>query len=450
MARAPLVAALLAASACGPNASDERDSCRIALVEVAAYQAVKTTLAREGEPGLSPAELIAGWPVLFRAFVRPDSALPAGPVEARLTLRGPAGDTILLDRKEVDRASADAALSSTFNFEAPTAALRDGATWSVAITSPAGCHDDRRARFPSTGQEPLRTRRTGVLKLRLIPIRYEADGSGRLPDMSEAQIERYRAQLLSLFPAEGVEIAVREPVSTAIDLGVPAGWMLLLDALRDVRSKDEPPADVYYFGLVAPAVNVGTYCQKSCVAGLSFIADASAVPARVGVGIGFSGGTSADAMAHELGHMHGRLHAPCDANTDIDPHYPHPRGEVGAWGYDATARSLTPPTRKDLMGYCAPRWISAYTFRALADRIALVSTGGSRPAVPPMMGSWRTLLRAPDGKTRWGEPVTGVRFGSRDVIEVQTEGGTPGRPIDVFRSDLSDGSRLYLVPASAW
>jgi hypothetical protein len=34
---------------------------------------------------------------------------------------------------------------------------------------------------------------------------------------------------------------------------------------------------------------------------------------------------------------------------------------------------LLPPTRKDLMSYCAPRWVSGYTFQALAQRIALVA-----------------------------------------------------------------------------
>jgi hypothetical protein len=95
------------------------------------------------------------------------------------------------------------------------------------------------------------------------------------------------------------------------------------------------------------------------------------MPARqVGVSIGFRGETSVFALLHELGHLHGRRHAPCDATADLDPAFPDPRGEVGVWGYDALTDELTPPSRKDLMGYCGPRWISPYTQRALPERRA--------------------------------------------------------------------------------
>ena len=95
-----------------------------------------------------------------------------------------------------------------------------------------------------------------------------------------------------------------------------------------------------------------------------------------GVATTFGAGTSvaqpvSDIMAHELGHNFGLQHAPCGNPDHVDPHYPRTDGRIGDWGYIPTTRGglMVPPDRYDLMAYCSPRWISAFSFtKALRAR----------------------------------------------------------------------------------
>jgi Big-like domain-containing protein len=78
-------------------------------------------------------------------------------------------------------------------------------------------------------------------------------------------------------------------------------------------------------------------------------------------------------LAHELGHNMGRKHTPCGNPLDPDLNYPYPGGSDGESGADLYTWSIngTFPAEKpgattfDLMGYCAPRWISDFTYEAL-------------------------------------------------------------------------------------
>lgn len=69
-------------------------------------------------------------------------------------------------------------------------------------------------------------------------------------------------------------------------------------------------------------------------------------------------------MTHELGHLFGLNHAPCGNPDNIDPYYPRTDGRIGDWGYVAasTGAGLVRPNLYDLMSYCTPSWISAYSF----------------------------------------------------------------------------------------
>jgi hypothetical protein len=78
-------------------------------------------------------------------------------------------------------------------------------------------------------------------------------------------------------------------------------------------------------------------------------------------------------LAHELGHNMGRKHTPCGNPLDPDLTYPYAGGSDGESGEDLYTWSLngTFPTEKpgattfDLMSYCAPRWISDFTYETL-------------------------------------------------------------------------------------
>ena len=54
-----------------------------------------------------------------------------------------------------------------------------------------------------------------ALKIVIVPVKYDADGSGRLPDVSATQIELYRKAFHAMYPAKKVEVTVRAPWSYA-------------------------------------------------------------------------------------------------------------------------------------------------------------------------------------------------------------------------------------------
>lgn len=64
-------------------------------------------------------------------------------------------------------------------------------------------------------------------------------------------------------------------------------------------------------------------------------------------------------------------HAPCGDAGGVDREYPHNEGSIGIWGYYIPAQQLLDPqVFKDIMGYCAPVWISDYHFdRATTHRL---------------------------------------------------------------------------------
>ena len=65
---------------------------------------------------------------------------------------------------------------------------------------PSHCAGMARTRFPRAGELALRPRPVGPLRVLLVPLRYDADGSGRLPDTSPAQLQAFHDALLAMFP----------------------------------------------------------------------------------------------------------------------------------------------------------------------------------------------------------------------------------------------------------
>jgi hypothetical protein len=428
--------------------------CPIELAEVALYQGVKVTLARGDAAVPSPsAPVIEGRPALVRVFVTPGAAAPAEETTVRLSLASAAGVRTYEGRRMVAAASSDDSLDSTFDFDVAAAELTPEAALSVEIV---GCEGLPQARFPAAGQAALHPAHTGTLRVVLVPVRYDTDGSGRLPDTSEAQLARYRAQLLAMYPVAAVELTLHEPVGTSLAVTAGTGWSELLESVRALRAKEHPTEDIYYYGAIAPAASNGAYCGSGCITGISYRASARNPQSRASVGIGFTGQGAVEAMAHEIGHAHGRAHAPCGGPKDVDGAYPYPNAEIGVWGYDGRQpRRLIPPASKDIMGYCGPRWLSDYTFRGLADRSALVNARDDAP-VARVAGAltasaagrrWRVLLVDAAGTPRWGLNAEGPPPGDAVLAELLDEAGGSLGSIEVHAVELADSDeRVYWVP----
>jgi hypothetical protein len=434
-------------------------ACDVELGEVALYQAVKITLGDDGVTKTSlSTDVIAKRPALVRAFVKPGPGWINREAMVRLALRSSTSVHTYYDRKVIGEASTDADLNSTFNFEVPGTAIAENLTYVVDIVGPTSCmREPASTRLPAKSVGVLKARNSGVLKVRLVPVRYDADGSGRMPDVSPKQVAIYRDYLMSLYPVQRVDVTVRSTVGTSDRLTATAGWSELLDAIRDLRSQDRQPSDVYYYGLVNPADSFAAYCKQSCIGGIAFNAPANGAMYRSGVGLGFSGSsTTTEAMAHEIGHEHGRGHSPCGTTNGTEPDYPVAEGGIGAWGYDLISKVLySPLERKDLMGYCKPRWISDYTYQQLAVRSSLINvTSSTRALLADTSGptNWRVLMLGPGGVPRWGLPATlaageAPPVEGRERAEILDKNGQFITSVEAYRTPVGDaGESTLLVP----
>lgn len=399
----------------------------LSITDVAVFQAVKVPVVTAGAavaPSARNAPVIVGRPALVRVYVTPDPAYDGAPVTAELRLvDGTSRLPIVKDTKSIASASTDADVASTFNFEVPAESLPAGVSYQVLLTSKSGKvpNGTSAARFPSDGGvQSLDAQASGKLKIVIVPVKYDYDGSGRTPDVSAAQLERYRQTFMAQYAVTDVEVTTREPWSYASAIAATgSGFSQVLDAVMELRKADSAATDVYYYGALAPTPSFKAFCARGCVTGLSTVVENVRTSfLRASVGVGFAGQDSANTAAHEIGHAHGRGHAPCGGAKNVDASFPYADGATGVWGYDILTKTFISPTEgRDLMGYCPNEWVSDYTFSALFTRIAAVNgaapsstgaAGGASQGPGQAFAASQTFRMAKveaDGSVSWGGDV---------------------------------------------
>ena len=377
----------------------------LSISEVAVFQAVKVPVVKDGAlvaTGSRKAPVVANRQGLIRVYVTPESSWKPREVTVELRL-GAEGVTfpVIRETKTISAASTDEDASSTFNLEVPAESLPPGVTFQVALTAPDG--DDAatagtsKSRFPSDGGiEKLGTELSGKLRVVLVPVKYDADGSGRVPGVGEKELALYKSWLMKLYPTSEVDLTARAPFAWSSTISSNGGgFSQVLRAITQLRQEDKVEKDVYYYGLLTPSDSMQSYCRGGCVTGLSPVVDnPSASGMRASIGIGFANNESASTLAHELGHAHGRLHAPCGGPQGVDPRFPHQGGGIGAWGYDIFSKTLISPAKgRDIMGYCRNEWVSDYTYNAFFDRIAAVNEEQKMVVTPSPLAAAKQAAR---------------------------------------------------------
>lgn len=433
----------------------------LAISKVTLNQAVEASLSASN-PGVP---IVAGRGGLVRVSVKPGSSWQPRDVVAELALaRGDGELPPMHARQQVTGESEDGDLSTTFDFELPDELVSEDLSLSVSLREASGVRQGRArssAVFPVRGRAAVGAERVGALRMVLVPIRYAADGSKRLPDLGAAQIALHREALRSRYPVPDVELRVREPIEFGGTVDANGeGWGEVLQHLLAQRSQDRAEgladANEYFYGVIAPAPGFAEYCGQSgsCLLGLSAPdSDADSEFARGSVGLGFAGPDFAETLAHEMGHAHGRLHAPCAPFgfiQNVDPSYPYPAGEIGTWGYDRATQSLLPPSSSyDLMGYCRPAWVSDYTWRGLFERIAQVNAaaagggggGGAQAMAMVAVDGHGSLRRGP--AVNLFERPRGLPF---EVEVFAANGGAPRRERAAFFAYSHLPGGFLLIP----
>lgn len=374
----------------------------LVITEIAAFQGPKVTLEKDGvKNGARKAPVIAARPGVVRVYVKPAADWAPREVVATLNLESGAGKKVLSDKKTLSAPSIDDDLGTTFNFDIGVDVIAPDTTYSVDLKTEPGQTaggDTAAAQYPGDGsKESLDAQGTGEkLQIKIVPVKYNADGSGRLPDTSEGQLELYRKSFQRMYPSRQVEITVRDPYnwSSAIQRN-GTGFDQLLNGILRLRQTDGAPKGTYYFGAFAAASTFMGWCQGGCVAGLSPLAQNPADTwTAASVGVGWPGEFSTGSAVHEVGHGHGRNHSPCSpgglAIQGVDKAYPYAGAQLGVWAYDVESKIMVSPTKnKDFMGYCDPTFVSDYTFGALATRMGYVY--GAKFMIPGPAQTYRMI-----------------------------------------------------------
>ncbi len=459
-------------------------SLSLAITDVALFQAVRVPILRAGAVVTSRAiPVIAGRRAVVRVYVTPEAGYSPGSISGELTVRRGGAQTVVTDRRYIETASREQVASGVFAFEVPAEMIDADTRLSVRLLTPGGADVATgtldRARFPYDGSEhAVAAVDGGPIEVTLVPFRWNADGSGRLPDTSVGQVESFRAALQAMYPVRDVSVDVRAPVDWRgglLDSG-DADFGALLSALRALRFEDDAPNARYYYGMIAPAEYFDTYCSLRCVLGQSYPALVPEDPeGRVAAGVAFGVDSDARTFVHELGHSHGRAHSPCGGAFGVDESFPYAQGTLGVWGYDARRRAFIPSSAFDFMGYCTPDWVSDYTYVALWERIVavnwIVSPRGLAPSTlaqrplrhrvlrfgAAMAPAWLDALDhfpVPEGRAtlRWRDaagrvlrasPARADRLSDSDETHVLVPPAPPGaRALDVTLDGVTRGVAL--------
>jgi hypothetical protein len=402
----------------------------IAITGVAHFQGMKIPIMIDGAVNdkASRAYAVAGKASLFRVYIAHDNNWKTRPLECVLdiTLGDGTKKSFTAMVPDVTKSSDDA-MSSTVNFDLPGELMTADATYSLRIVEVGKMGP------PSTGPLDSRWPVDGTatsldahysgdqVKLTLVPIRYNGDGSGRLPYTNQVQIDEYQHLLEDTYPTPAFAITMHAVVNYSGQvLANGQGWDSLLAFIANMRQSEKAAPDVYYYGIFEPAASLQAYCGGGCVEGLAL---EGTMPmdtySRAAVGVGFPDPTSDTTMLQELAHNMGRLHAPCGGPQNVDKAYPYPGGSTGVWGWSLSQKMLFPPDmNKDFMSYCQPQWVSDYTYRGLFDRIALVNGASIKPG-PVRSFRWATY----DGANiTWGARFTDTT----PLSDVTTVGGVTG------------------------
>jgi hypothetical protein len=433
---------------CDLLGSDEVKGLDITAVDI--YQGTRIQIMENGqEVNAGNAPVIAGKGAVIRIHVLRQADWEPRDIYARVELDSSLESCPIEVQYNVNSDSSLDTLTSTINVDIPAEEIISGLGITVSLREASDDVDasgnSDAAVWPSDGSADLDVRDVGIpLEVVLVPVRYNFDGSGRLPETGESQIELYEDEFYTNYPIPGVNITVLEPFDWSAGISAyGGGWGEMLNAIMQLRSANGAGANEYYYGVFAPSSSFEAFCQGGCITGLcNLVEDPSNSFGRACIGLGYAGEMAAGTMIHEVGHAHGRSHAPSGGAQGVDYGYPYSGGLIGVHGYDIVNSTLKAPNSNyDFMGYENPSWVSDYTYDALYDRVTIVNQSADWVVPPDFQVSWSSLAIGLDGEVTVGPDLRldMPPVGREHQIELL---GTDGTILDLVTGIFSEYDHL--------
>jgi hypothetical protein len=360
--------------------------------KISLYQAVQVRLVDEGKTIETPnAPILRNRPALVRVHAAKDASITTAKVTAKLHVTVDGEEKVITDGPKALAAYEDASLDSTFNFKLAAEEMTADLKMSVELV---GASDDDKV----TSEElTIDAQTASKLRVELVPVKYAADGSDRMPVLDDKNVQRYRDALYRMYPISEIEMTQHAPLDWEVPVEpTGSGWDSLLNAIMQMRVDETIDEDVYYVGVFNPAATLAQYCGKGgCVLG---VAPATGLgmdidhrmELRSALVVGYQTSRSGGTIAQELAHAMGRLHAPCGNPAAIDKDYPYKNARVGSTGWDPISGELVSgDDHADFMSYCNPVWVSDYTYKSIFDRMSKVTAAiaGTQKSFAPATSS---------------------------------------------------------------
>ena len=325
-----------------------------------------------------PVPLLAGESALLRVFVTaPQDATETMPdVQATFYVNGAQRHTVRIAAASqiIPSELMEGDLELSANAEIPGSVISPGLEMVIEVDK-AGALDPSLGvtrRIPEEGRMTVDVRDLPPLQLTLIPFLHESE-----PDLSiaESVLEMAKdpdghellADVRTLLPVTELSVAAHEPVTTSFQ--DPYELLRQTEAMRTMEG-----GSGYWMGVIQkPPRTGGASFYYVLPSGVAYTGGVASVSVR-----------KASTIAHELGHNLALMHAPCGNPDRVDPWFPYPTGNTGAWGYNVINKALVAPATPDLMSYCTNHgyWISDYFYnKALNHRLASEAAAAAKPAV---------------------------------------------------------------------
>lgn len=282
-------------------------------------------------------------------------------------------------------------LDTSWNLKLPGTYLQSGCKI-LADVDPASelLETDRTNNtWPANGTpQALDVRTVQPFRITFVPI---TTGDGRTGSVDAASMASFTSLLEKVWPVGPTVDRTLAPqpftVSDILNENDTSGWSSALNKLDAKRVADGFTG--HYYGVVSTAYSSGTV-------GMGLIGAPTAMGWDRTDGVD-DRGSNAGTCAHEVGHNFGLYHAPCGGAASPDPAFPYAGGTIGAWGLDPTTLSVKDPSQwQDLMGYCAPVWVSDYNYKKVLQSraVAPATTQASVVQLPgPSLLLWGRLDR---------------------------------------------------------